>query len=144
MYGIGCAAVCQPLVYDDMPGDKKGLAFAKEARICCKCHAGIFKATVRSRCTQSRMPINPAFMTGSSAFNGEGVAYTPQEAIEHLRNAASATTRPFIFLSGGATNQVFCEMLELTAEAHIKFSGVLCGATWQEGPSALFVRMKVW
>src|SRR5438874_13033644 len=82
------------------------------------------------------MPINPAFMEGSSAFTEKEVAYTPQEAIEHFRNAASASTLPFIFLSGGATNQVFCEMLELTAEAGIKFSGVLCGrATWQEGIS---------
>jgi len=64
------------------------------------------------------------------------VAYSHQEAIEHFRNAASATTMPFIFLSGGATDQVFCEMLELAAEADVKFSGVLCGrATWQGGIS---------
>ena len=62
--------------------------------------------------------------------------YSPQEAIEHFRNAASATTPPFIFLSGGVSDHVFCEMLELTAEAGIKFSGVLCGrATWQKGIS---------
>src|SRR3989442_6710062 len=80
------------------------------------------------------IPVNPAFMAGSSAFTGEGVAYSLQEAIEHLRTAASATTLPFIFLSAGVTNEVFCEMLELAAEAGVKFSGVLCGrATWQEG-----------
>jgi len=47
--------------------------------------------------------------------------------------SASATTRPFIYLSAGSTDEVFCDMLELAAEAGVKFSGVLCGrATWQD------------
>jgi tagatose 1,6-diphosphate aldolase len=62
-----------------------------------------------------------------------GTAYSRKAAIEHLRNAASATSLPFIYLSAGSSDQVFCEMLELAAEAGVKYSGVLCGrATWQE------------
>jgi tagatose 1,6-diphosphate aldolase len=125
----------EPLVYDDMPGDGKGLAFArKKPEYVARAMREFSKPQYGVDVLKVEMPINPTFMASSSAFTGGGVAYTPQEAIEHLRNAASATTKPFIFLSGGAANQVFCEMLELTAEAHIKFSGVLCGrATWQEG-----------
>jgi tagatose-1,6-bisphosphate aldolase len=52
------------------------------------------------------------------------IAASLQEAIEHFRKVASATTIPFIFLSDGITNEVYCEMLELTAESGVKFSGV--------------------
>src|SRR5256884_5572587 len=125
----------EPLVYDDMLGDEEGLAFArKKPEYVSRAMQEFSKPQYGVDVLKVEMPINPAFMAGSSAFTGEGVAYTPQEAIEHFRNAANATTMPCIFLSGGATDQVFCEMLELTAEANIKFSGVLCGrATWQEG-----------
>jgi tagatose 1,6-diphosphate aldolase len=125
----------EPLVYDDTNGDEKGLIFARKKPVYVASIMEEFsKPCYGVDVLKVEMPINPAFLVGSSAFTGEGVAYSAQEAIEHFRNAASATTLPFIFLSGGATNQVFCEMLELTAEANIKFSGVLCGrATWQEG-----------
>src|SRR5438876_3948951 len=127
----------EPLVYDDMPDDEKGLAFArKKPEYVARAIQEFSKPQYGVDVLKVEMPINPAFMAGSSAFTGEGVAYSTQEAIEHFRNAASATTMPFIFLSGGATDQVFCEMLELTAEAGVKFSGVLCGrATWQGGIS---------
>jgi tagatose 1,6-diphosphate aldolase len=80
------------------------------------------------------LPVNPAFVQGTRAFKGEASAYSRQNAIEHFRNAASVATRPFIFLSAGSSDEVFCEMLELVAEAGVKFAGVLCGrATWQGG-----------
>jgi tagatose 1,6-diphosphate aldolase len=56
--------------------------------------------------------------------------------MEYFRNTASATTRPFIYLSGGSNDEVFCEMLELAAEAGFKYSVILCGrATWQDAVS---------
>jgi len=127
----------EPLVYDDMLGDEKGLAFArKKPEYVARAMQEFSKPHYGVDVLKVEMPINPTFMAGSSAFSREGVAYSHQEAIEHFRNATSATTMPFIFLSGGATDQVFCEMLELTAEAGVKFSGVLCGrATWQGGIS---------
>jgi tagatose 1,6-diphosphate aldolase len=48
--------------------------------------------------------------------------------------AATATTKPFIYLSAGVSNAEFTEALELAAESGVKFNGVLCGrATWKEG-----------
>src|SRR5258708_28396618 len=56
--------------------------------------------------------------------------------MEHFRTPASATSRPFIYLSAGSSDEVFCEMLELVAKAGVKYSGVLCGrATWQDAIS---------
>ena len=127
----------EPLVYDDMLGDEKGLAFArKKPEYVARAMQEFSKPHYGVDVLKVEMPINPTFMAVSSAFTGEGVAYSHQEAIEHFRSAASATSIPFIFLSAGVTNEVFCEMLELTAEAGVKFSGVLCGrATWQGGIS---------
>ena len=127
----------EPLVYDDLLGDEKGLAFArKKPEYVAQTMQEFSKSQYGVDVLKVEIPVNPAFMAGSSAFTGEGVAYSLQEAIEHLRTAASATTLPFIFLSAGVTNEVFCEMLELAAEAGVKFSGVLCGrATWQGGIS---------
>lgn len=40
---------------------------------------------------------------------------------------------PFIYLSGESTDELFCDMLELAAEAGVKYSGGFCGrATWQD------------
>ncbi|MBI4224105.1 MAG: tagatose 1,6-diphosphate aldolase, partial [Deltaproteobacteria bacterium] len=65
---------------------------------------------------------------------GEGKAYTKEEAKQHFRKAAAATTKPFIYLSAGVSDDVFRASLELAMEAGVKFNGVLCGrATWKEG-----------
>ena len=71
------------------------------------------------------------------AFLGEGgtdFAYTREEAKSHLRRAAAAALKPFIYLSEGVSNKVFQDALELAAEAGVRYSGVLCGrATWKDG-----------
>ena len=138
--GAECAALdvpffLEPLVYVNALGDEKGLAFArKKPEYIARTMQEFSKPQYGVDVLKVEAPVNPAFMAGSSAFTGEGVAYSRQEAIEHFRNAASATTLPFIYLSAGVTDEVFCEMLELSAEAGVKFAGVLCGrATWQGG-----------
>jgi tagatose 1,6-diphosphate aldolase len=140
--GAECTALdvpffLEPLVYDDLLGDEKGLAFArKKPEYVALTMLEFSKPQYGVDVLKVEMPVNPAFMADSSAFTGEGVAYSPQEVIEHFLNAASATTRPFIYLSAGVTDEVFCEMLELASEAGVKYSGVLCGrATWQGGIS---------
>jgi len=128
----------EPLVYDETIGDERGLSFAKKKPE--------YVAHTMAEFTQPRygvdilkveIPINPAFLAGSRAFKNEGTAYTRQEAIQHFRTTAQATTKPFIYLSAGVTDEVFCEMLALAAEAGVRYSGVLCGrATWQDGIAA--------
>ena len=124
----------EPLVYDDAIGDEKGLAFArKKPEYVARTMEEFSKARYGVDVLKVELPVNPAFMAGTRAFTGEEMAYSRQEAIEHFCNTASATTKPFIYLSAGSTDEVFCDMLELAAEAGVKFSGVLCGrATWQD------------
>jgi tagatose 1,6-diphosphate aldolase len=125
----------EPLVYDDTVGDEKGLAFARKKP---EYVAHVMQEFSKSRygvdILKVELPVNPAFVQGTRAFKREASAYSRQNAIEHFRNATSVATRPFIFLSAGSSDEVFCEMLELVAEAGVKFAGVLCGrATWQGG-----------
>jgi tagatose 1,6-diphosphate aldolase len=79
------------------------------------------------------VPINMKYVEGTKAFGGQKV-YTKQEAMDYFRRSADVSTRPFIYLSAGVSNQEFTESLELAAEAGTRFSGVLCGrATWKDG-----------
>ncbi len=53
---------------------------------------------------------------------------------ELFLDAATAATKPFIYLSAGVSNAEFNESLDLAAETGVKFNGVLCGrATWKDG-----------
>ncbi len=137
--GAECSALdipffLEPLVYDDALGDEKSLAFARKKP---EYVARVMEAFSDPRygvdILKVEMPVNPAFVADTRAFSGEEAAYSRQEAIAHFRTAASAAGRPFIYLSAGSSNEVFCEMLELAAEAGVNYAGVLCGrATWQD------------
>ena len=79
------------------------------------------------------VPVEMEFVQGTKAYKGEA-AYTRSEALQHFRDAASATHKPFIYLSAGVSNAVFIETLELAVESGTSFNGVLCGrATWKDG-----------
>jgi tagatose 1,6-diphosphate aldolase len=125
----------EPLVYDDAFGDEKRLAFArKKPEYVFRAIEEFSRARYGVDVLKVEIPVNPAFVGGTRAFASEQAAYSRQEAMEHFRTSASAASRPLIYLSAGTTDEVFCEMLELAAEAGVKFSGVLCGrATWQGG-----------
>ena len=137
--GAECVAIdvpffLEPLVYDDAIGDEKGLAFArKKPQYVARAMEEFSKSRYGVDVLKVELPVNPAFVAGTHAFTGEEAAYSRQEAMEHFRNTASIASGPFIYLSGGSSDAVFCEMLELVAEAGVKYSGVLCGrATWQD------------
>lgn len=137
--GAECTALdvpffLEPLVYDNALGDEQGLAFAKKKPVYVA-HAiqEFSKPRYGVDVLKVELPINPALVAGTHAFAGGEAVYSRQEAMEYFRQVASQTSKPFIFLSAGSSDEVFCEMLELVAEAGVKFSGVLCGrATWQK------------
>ena len=125
----------EPLVYDDATGDERGLAFARKKPEYTRLAIAEFS---RERygvdVLKVELPVNSAFVSGTRAFSGGEAAYTREEALEHFRATTGAASRPLIYLSAGTSNEVFCEMLELAAEAGARFAGVLCGrATWQDG-----------
>ncbi len=79
------------------------------------------------------IPINMQYVEGARSFKGTKV-YSKKEALDHFRATATATNKPFIYLSAGVSNPEFIEDLEYAAESGVKFNGVLCGrATWKDG-----------
>jgi tagatose 1,6-diphosphate aldolase len=79
------------------------------------------------------VPINMKFVEGSGVYGGT-TAYSKKEAANHFKEAAQATTKPFIYLSAGVSNAEFTETLRFVGETGVKFNGVLCGrATWKDG-----------
>lgn len=78
-------------------------------------------------------PVQMKFVPGTSLFQGEQ-AYTRAEAQEHVRSIDAITSKPYVYLSAGVTNEQFVETLEFALESGSRFNGVLCGrATWQDG-----------
>jgi tagatose 1,6-diphosphate aldolase len=120
--------------YDVHGEDEKGLAYAKrKPMIVSGSMAEFGKAKYNVDVLKVEVPVQMKFVAGTKAFAGEQ-AYTREEALQHFRDAAANTHKPFIYLSAGVTNAIFIETLELAAESGTDFNGVLCGrATWADG-----------
>src|SRR5438477_10363990 len=79
------------------------------------------------------IPVNMKFVEGCKVFAGQK-AYSKKEAMDWFIKAATAATKPFIYLSAGVSNTEFTESLALASESGVRFAGVLCGrATWKDG-----------
>jgi len=115
-------------------GDEKSLAYAlKKPEVVSGSMAEFGKARYNVDVLKVEVPIDMSFVEGTKSFKGEK-AYTRAEALQHFRDAATMTHKPFIYLSAGVSNPVFIETLELAVESGTSFNGVLCGrATWKDG-----------
>lgn len=114
--------------------DEKGLEFAKKKPQIVKASMAEFtKDRYGVDVLKVEVPINMKFVEGAKSFAGQK-AYTRDEAKKFFLDAATASTKPFIYLSAGVSNAEFNESLALAAESGVKFNGVLCGrATWKDG-----------
>ena len=114
--------------------DEKGLEFAKKKPEIVKASMAEFtKDRYGVDVLKVEVPINMKFVEGTKSFGGQK-AYTREEAKKSFLDAATASTKPFIYLSAGVSNSEFNESLALAAESGVKFNGVLCGrATWKDG-----------
>jgi tagatose 1,6-diphosphate aldolase len=124
----------EPLAYDDA-FDEKGLEFARLKPKYVKAYMAEFsKEQYGVDVLKVEVPINIQYTSGTSAFKGGEAAYSKEEALDHFREAAEMTSKPFIYLSAGVSDEVFRETLKLAGASGAGFSGVLCGrATWQDG-----------
>lgn len=140
--GAECAAQDVPfflelVTYDDAIGDPLGREYAriKPERVT-RAMAEFTQPQYGVDVLKVEAPVTMAFVQGTRACSGTAV-YTRQDALRLFREAASVATKPFIYLSGGASAAIFRETLELAGEAGVGFSGVLCGrAHWQDGVPA--------
>ncbi|MBV9183331.1 MAG: tagatose 1,6-diphosphate aldolase [Acidobacteria bacterium] len=114
--------------------DEKGLEYAKKKpHIVTESMREFSKERYGVDVLKVEIPVNMKFVEGTQSFAGQK-AYNKKEAIELFHKAASAASKPFIYLSAGVSNAEFSETLELAGESGVKFNGVLCGrATWKDG-----------
>ena len=120
--------------YDPQGRDEKGFEYAKtKPEVVIGSMQEFTKPQYKVDVLKVEVPVNAEFVEGSAVFKGQA-AYTRSEALAYYRKAADVTTRPFIYLSAGVSNDQFTESLHMAAEAGTAYSGVLCGrATWKEG-----------
>src|SRR6202789_4152263 len=120
--------------YDVQGHSEKSLEYAlKKPEIVSGSMSEFGKAKYLIDVLKVEVPVQMEFVQGTKAFKGES-AYTRSEALQHFRDAAAMTHKPFIYLSAGVSNPVFTETLELAVESGTSFNGVLCGrATWKDG-----------
>ena len=114
--------------------DEKGLDYAKKKpEIVAESMREFSKDRYGVDVLKVEVPINMKYVEGAKVYGGQK-AYSQTEAKGLFLKAATATTKPFIYLSAGVSNAEFTEALELAAESGVKFNGVLCGrATWKDG-----------
>jgi tagatose 1,6-diphosphate aldolase len=120
--------------YDPKGGNEKSVEYAKiKPKVVIGAMKEFTKPQYQVDVLKVEVPIVAAFVEGSSFYKGDK-AYTKAEALEHYREAAAVTSKPFIYLSAGVGNAEFIENLSMAKEAGTDFSGVLCGrATWKDG-----------
>lgn len=123
----------EPIGYDAHIKDEKGLAYAKIKPE--KVFAAIrefSKDQYHVDILKLEVPINLSYIK-EYAINPDEVAYTKAEAVEYFQEAGKLAKKPFIYLSAGVTTEQFRQTLALANEAHVPYSGVLCGrATWKD------------
>jgi tagatose 1,6-diphosphate aldolase len=124
----------QVVGYDPKGGDERGLDYARtKPDIVRRSMEEFSKPQYRIDVLKVEVPVNAEYVPGTTVFKGQK-AYSRDEALKHFREAASACTKPFIYLSAGVGNAQFTESLRMAAESGADHSGVLCGrATWKDG-----------
>lgn len=140
--GAECAALDVPLYLEPIAfnesitdGDAQTLEFArKKPEYVIRYMEEFSKPRYGVDVLKVEVPVNMKYVKGAQAFVGGEAAYTVDEAIGYFKQAAQASTIPFIYLSAAVRGEIFLESLQLAAQAGVAYSGVLCGrATWQDG-----------
>ena len=123
------------VTYSDAIGDTKSFLFAqKKPELVMAVMREFSDPSYGVDVLKIEFPFNIAYVGGSSAHVVEDVAYSRDEVLTILRQAAQCTSLPFIYLSAGVSIEAFVESLALVREAGVFYHGVLCGrAIWQEG-----------
>lgn len=80
------------------------------------------------------VPVSIYNIEGYEQYNNYEPVFNKEEAANFYRTCSEKSHLPFIYLSGGVTNDQFVETLHFAKEAGAKFNGCLCGrAIWKDG-----------
>lgn len=80
------------------------------------------------------VPVSIFNIEGYHQYDNYQPVFSQEEAAQYYFSCSEKSRVPFIYLSGGVTNEQFVDTLHFAKQAKSKFCGVLCGrATWKEG-----------
>lgn len=80
------------------------------------------------------VPVSIYNIEGYDQYDNYEPVFSKKEAKDFYRTSSEKSSLPFIYLSGGVTNDQFVETLHFAKEAGAEFSGSLCGrAIWKDG-----------
>lgn len=80
------------------------------------------------------VPVAIYNIEGYDQYDNYEPVFSKEEAASYYRASSEKSRLPFIYLSGGVTNEQFIETLYFAKEAKAEFSGSLCGrAIWKDG-----------
>jgi tagatose 1,6-diphosphate aldolase len=80
------------------------------------------------------VPVSIFNIEGYDQFNNYNPIFSSEQAASYYKNCSDKSRIPFIYLSGGVTNEQFIDTLQFAKKAKSQFCGVLCGrATWKDG-----------
>jgi tagatose 1,6-diphosphate aldolase len=80
------------------------------------------------------VPVSIFHIEGYKQYKNYSPVFSEEEAAAYYFSCSEKSRLPFIYLSGGVTNEQFIETLHFAKQAKSEFCGVLCGrATWNDG-----------
>ena len=129
--------ILEPVSYSAAGLDSKGPEFAKKKPAIVEYFMEEFsKAQYGVDLLKVEVPVSIYHIEGYEQYDNYMPIYSREEAARFYRECSMKSRLPFIYLSGGVTNEQFIETLHFAKQAGAQFNGCLCGrAIWKEGVS---------
>ncbi|WP_106496232.1 tagatose 1,6-diphosphate aldolase [Lentibacillus sp. Marseille-P4043] len=127
--------ILEPVSYSAEGLDSKGTEFAKRKPEIVEYFMEEFsKAMYSIDVLKVEVPVSIFHIEGYDQYENYDPVFSREEAAGLYRTCSEKSRLPFIYLSGGVTNEQFIETLHFAKRAGARFSGSLCGrAIWKEG-----------
>lgn len=127
--------ILEPVSYSAEGLDAKGKDFAKKKPEIVEYFMVEFsKEEYGVDLLKVEVPVPIYYIEGYDQYDNYDPVFSADEAANLYKNCSDKSTVPFIYLSGGVTNEQFIDTLYFAKNAGSKFNGCLCGrAIWKEG-----------
>ncbi|WP_164667735.1 tagatose 1,6-diphosphate aldolase [Virgibacillus doumboii] len=130
--------ILEPVSYSAVNLDSKGEEFAKRKPQIVEYFMEEFsKEEYSIDLLKVEVPVQIFNIEGNEQYDNYTPIFTQEEAREYYRRCSKKSKLPFIYLSGGVTNEQFIDTLHFAKDSGSRFNGCLCGrAIWKDGVQA--------
>jgi len=127
--------ILEPVSYSAAGLDSKGTEFAKRKPAIVEFFMEEFsKEKYGVDLLKVEVPVSIYNIEGHAQYSNYEPVYSKEEAAKYYRQCSEKSRLPFIYLSGGVTNEQFIDTLHFAKDAGATFNGCLCGrAIWKDG-----------